>query len=159
MTKQETPSDLTPSYPTLIDIQNEVREYFGWTEENDLESAIAMLRRVEDSTVGIWARHNRAASLSKIFRRIVIREARVAILGAAVEPEEIASILDGPTLIVAADGAVGAISEMPASLSEKAWSRWLAMPTAVKEHIKQLEDQFPSYYMHMETIEKIGTTF
>ena len=127
MTKQETPSDLTPSYPTLIDIQNEVREYFGWTEENDLESAIAMLRRVEESTVGIWARHNRAASLSKIFRRIVIREARVAILGAAVEPEEIASILDGPTLIVAADGAVGAISEMPASLSEKAWSRVVCM--------------------------------
>ena len=123
MTKQVTPSDLPPSSPALVSIQNEVREYFGWTEEDDIESAVSMLRRVEDSTVGIWARHNRAATLSKIFRRIVIREARVAILGAAVEPDEIASVLDGPRLIVAADGAVGAISEMPASLSEKAWSR------------------------------------
>ncbi len=123
MTKQETPSNLTPSSPTLVGIQDEVREYFGWNEEDDKDSAVSMLRRVEDSTVGIWARHNRAATLSKIFRRIVIREARVAILGAAVEPDEIASILDSPTLIVAADGAVGAISEMPASLSEKAWSR------------------------------------
>ena len=69
-------------------IQNEVREHFGWSEEDDIKSAIAMLGRVENSTVGIWARHNRAASLSKIFRRIVIREARIAILGAAVEPDE-----------------------------------------------------------------------
>ena len=110
MTKQETPSDLTPSSPMLVGIQNEVREYFGWSEEDDIESAVSMLRRVEESIVGIWARHNRAATLSKIFRRIVIRDVRVAILGAAVEPDEIASILDGPTLIVAADGAVGAIS-------------------------------------------------
>ena len=118
MTKQVFPSDLPPSSPALISIQDEVREYFGWTEEDDIESAVSMLRKVEDSTVGIWARHSRAATLSKIFRRIVIREARVAILGAAVEPDEIASVLDGPRLIVAADGAVGAISEMPASLSE-----------------------------------------
>ena len=48
MTKQETPSDLTPSSPTLVGIQNEVREYFGWTEEDDIESAVSMLRRVED---------------------------------------------------------------------------------------------------------------
>lgn len=123
MTEQATPSDLQPSSPTLLGIQDEVREYFGWAEEDDIESAFLMLRRVEDSAVGIWARHNRAATLSNIFRRIVIRDARVAILGAAVEPDEIRSILDGPTLIVAADGAVGAISEMPASLSEKAWSR------------------------------------
>ena len=127
MTKIETPSDLTPSSPTLLSIQDDVREHFGWSEEDDVESAIAMLRRVEDSTVGTWARHNRAVSLSKIFRRVIIREARVAILGAAVEPEEIASILDSPTLIVAADGAVGAISEMPDTLSEKAWSRVVCM--------------------------------
>ena len=58
MTKQETPSDLTPSSPTLVGIQNEVREHFGWSEEDDIKSAIAMLGRVENSTVGIWARHN-----------------------------------------------------------------------------------------------------
>jgi len=123
MTNQVTPSGLPPSSTNLVDIQNKVRDYFGWTEEDDIESALLMLRRVEDSNVEIWARHNRAATLSKIFRRIAIREARVAILGAAAEPDEITSILDGPRLIVAADGAVGAISEMPASLSERAWSR------------------------------------
>ena len=47
MAKQETPSDLTPSSPTLVGIQNEVREYFGWTEEDDKDSAVSMLRRVE----------------------------------------------------------------------------------------------------------------
>ena len=48
MTKQETPSDLTPSSPTLVGIQDEVREYFGWNEEDDKDSAVSMLRRVED---------------------------------------------------------------------------------------------------------------
>ena len=51
MTKQETPSDLTPSSPTLVGIQNEVREHFGWSEEDDIKSAFAMLGRVENSTV------------------------------------------------------------------------------------------------------------
>ena len=68
MTKQLFPSDLPPSSPALISIQNEVREYFGWTEEDDIESAVSMLRKVEDSTVGIWAIHSRAATLTKIIR-------------------------------------------------------------------------------------------
>tara|TARA_B100000686_G_scaffold318772_1_gene368878 strand:+ start:4160 stop:4927 length:768 start_codon:yes stop_codon:yes gene_type:complete len=123
MTYSETPSDLTPYSPALVEIQTEVREHFGWTESDDIESAQEMLRRVEESSVEVWARHNRAVSLSKIFRRIVIRESKVAILGAAVEPDEIISILGSPTLIVAADGASGVISEIPETLSEKAWSR------------------------------------
>ena len=43
MTKQVTPSDLPPSSPALVSIQNEVREYFGWTEEDDIESQFRCL--------------------------------------------------------------------------------------------------------------------
>jgi uncharacterized Rossmann fold enzyme len=107
----------------LIDLQSDVREYFGWDESDDLESAQAMIQRVETSLQEKWARHNRSISLSKIFRRLVIRNPEVAILGAAIEPEEVVRILSEPTLIVAADGAAGVISEIPNSLSEKAWSR------------------------------------
>jgi len=123
MTYSQSPTDLTPSLPSLLEMQADVRDYFGWDESDDLESAQAMIRRVENSTVEKWARHNRAVSLSRLFRRLVIREADVAILGAAIEPEELASILSEPTLIVVADGAAGVISEIPDSLSEKAWSR------------------------------------
>ena len=108
---------------SLIDLQADVREYFGWDESDDLESAQAMIKRVEKSTQQKWARHNRSVSLSRLFRRLVIRKAGVVILGAAIEAEELLSILSEPTLIVAADGAAGVISEIPDSLSEKAWSR------------------------------------
>ena len=123
MTYSQSPTDLEPSLPSLIDLQSDVREYFGWDESDDLESAQAMIQRVEASLQEKWARHNRSISLSKIFRRLVIRNPEVAILGAAIEPEELERILSEPTLIVAADGAAGVISEIPNSLSEKAWSR------------------------------------
>ena len=123
MTYSQSPTDLEPSLPSLIDLQSDVREYFGWDESDDLESAQAMIQRVEASLQEKWARHNRSISLSKIFRRLVIRNPEVAILGAAIEPEEVVRILSEPTLIVAADGAAGVISEIPNSLSEKAWSR------------------------------------
>ena len=123
MTYSQSPTDLEPSLPSLIDLQSDVREYFGWDESDDLESAQAMIQRVEASLQEKWARHNRSISLSKIFRRLVIRNPEVAILGAAIEPEELVRILSEPTLIVAADGAAGVISEIPNSLSEKAWSR------------------------------------
>ena len=123
MTYSQSPTDLEPSLPSLIDLQSDVRDYFGWDESDDLESAQAMIQRVETSLQEKWARHNRSISLSKIFRRLVIRNPEVAILGAAIEPEELVRILSEPTLIVAADGAAGVISEIPNSLSEKAWSR------------------------------------
>ena len=123
MTYSQSPTHLEPSIPSLIDLQADVREHFGWDESDDLDSAQAMIRRVEKSTQEKWARHNRSVSLSRLFRRLVIRSAGVAILGADIETEELVGILSEPTLIVAADGAAGVISEIPDSLSEKAWSR------------------------------------
>ena len=123
MTHSENPADLSPSLPALMDLQSDVREYFGWSESDDFESAQEMLLNVENAFVEKWSRHNRAVSLSSLFRRLVIREARVAILGAAIEPDELVQILSEPMLIVAADGAAGVISEIPETLSEKAWSR------------------------------------
>ena len=123
MANSQSPTDLDPSLPSLIDLQADVRDYFGWDESDDLDSAQEMIRRVEKSPLDKWARHNRSVSLSRLFRRLVLRNADVAILGAAIESEELVSILSEPTLIVVADGAAGVISEIPDSLSEKAWSR------------------------------------
>jgi len=62
-----------------------------------------------------------------LYRRLVIRGPSVAILGAAIEPEELIDTLESPTLLIIADGAAGVISEIPKSLSEKAWSRVACM--------------------------------
>ena len=123
MSYSQSPTVLEPYLHSLVGLQEDVRKHFGWDESDDLESARDMVHRVEDSLLEKWARHNRAGSLSRIYRRLVIRKANVAILGAAIEPDELVSILAEPTLIVAADGAAGVISEIPGSLSEKAWSR------------------------------------
>jgi len=123
MAYSEFPTDLQPSMPVLVDLQADVREHFGWNEFDDRDSAQKMLLRVENTNVERWARHNRALALSRLFRRLVIRKSSIAILGAAIEPEELLKILADPILIVAADGAAGVISEIPDSLAEKAWSR------------------------------------
>ncbi len=104
-------------------MQDDVRSHFGWDVSDDFSSAHELLQRVEASSIENWARHNRAAALSRIYRRLVIRDPKIAILGAAIESNEIVRILDSPTLIVAADGASGVLSEIPKSLSELAWSR------------------------------------
>ncbi len=123
MASKRNPTDLSPAQLALIEMQDDVRSHFGWDESDDLSSALELLQRVEGSSVEKWARHNRAAALSRLYRRLVIREPKIAILGAAIEPHEVVRILEFPTLIVAADGASGVLSELPPSLSELAWSR------------------------------------
>jgi hypothetical protein len=54
---------------------------------------------------------------------MVLREQEVAILGAAIEVEELVAILEEPILLVAADGATGVLSLLPETTSERAWSR------------------------------------
>ena len=117
MASKRNPTDLSPSQPALIEMQDDVRSHFGWEESDDLSSAHELLQRVEISSIETWARHNRAAALSRIYRRLVIRDPKIAILGAAIESNEIVRILDSPALIVAADGASGVLSEIPKSLS------------------------------------------
>jgi len=123
MSGSDGPTDLSPVNPVLIDLQDEVREFFDWDLRDDVDSAQLLIARVEESEIELWARHNRLATIAHLFRRLVIRDSEVAVLGSAIEPEDLTPILESPTLFVAADGASAVLSEMPGSLSEKAWSR------------------------------------
>ena len=116
-------TDLTAISRKLIEIQDEIREYFDWDMSEDVESATRMLSRVEKSDLESWKRQNRLATLSKLHDSLVIRRPEVVVLGAAVEPEEISIALKRPALFVSADGAAGAISELQPSQREMAWSR------------------------------------
>lgn len=84
MTHTQSHTNLEPSLPSLIDLQSDVREHFGWDEIDDIESAKAMILRVENSSLDIWSRHNRMYSLSRLFRRLETRKEGVAILGAEI---------------------------------------------------------------------------
>ena len=115
--------DLLPLNDKLIKVQEEVRNFFDWNIESDIESAEQLLLTVESTTIEIWTRPQRSVTIANLRRRLVLRETKIAVLGAAVDESEIISMLESPTLFVAADGAVGVLSSLPESISERAWSR------------------------------------
>ena len=117
------PTDLLPVVDELLAIQTEVREHFGWKLDPDSTSALSMLKTVEASEINAWTRPRRAATVAGLIRRMVLRPTEVAVLGAAVEAEEVLRVLERPVLLVAADGSAGVLSTLPDSTAERAWSR------------------------------------
>ena len=83
---QTKPTDLNPVDERLLELQDEVREHFGWNPNSDLSSAEDMMDFVESFDIRSWERPHRAANVATVYRRLVLRETEVAILGAAVEP-------------------------------------------------------------------------
>jgi len=115
--------DIIPYDFQLTEIQDDVRTFFKWNIDSDIESAHQLLTSVESNNIESWSRSQRAVTLAMLRRRLVLRDTKIVVLGAAVEEEEILSMLENPTLFVAADGAVGILSSFPESISERAWSR------------------------------------
>ena len=121
------PTDLLPHIKEVVTIQDEFRTHFEWGLDHDQLSAKELISIVEDSGIDIWSRPNRAATVANIQRRAVLREQNVAILGAAIDVEELIQILETPTLLIVADGAAGVFSLLPDTSAERAWSRLLFM--------------------------------
>ena len=121
------PTDLLPHIKEVVTIQDEFRTHFEWGLDHDQLSAKELMSIVEDSGIDLWSRPNRAATVANIQRRAVLREQNVAILGAAIDVEELIQILETPTLLIVADGAAGVFSLLPDTSAERAWSRLLFM--------------------------------
>ena len=121
------PTDLLPHIKEVVTIQDEFRTHFEWGLDHDQLSAKQLISIVEDSGIDLWSRPNRAATVANIQRRAVLREQNVAILGAAIDVEELIQILETPTLLIVADGAAGVFSLLPDTSAERAWSRLLFM--------------------------------
>ena len=117
------PTDLLPVDDELLSIQTKVREHFGWKLDADSSSARSMLEAVEASELDDWTRPRRAATVAGLIRRTVLRPTEVAVLGAAVEADEVLQVLERPALLVAADGSAGVLSTLPDSTAERAWAR------------------------------------
>lgn len=117
------PTDLSAVDERLLELQDDVREYFGWGFEADVESARGLLAAVEAADVDDWSRARRAQTVASLHRRLVLRESDVAILGAAVTTDEVERVLAGNGRIIAADGSCGVLDTLPDSMAERAWSR------------------------------------
>ena len=57
----------------LIQIQNDVREFFNWDIKLDEDSAIELLSTVENSSIDVWTRSQRLVTLANLRRRLVLR--------------------------------------------------------------------------------------
>jgi uncharacterized Rossmann fold enzyme len=108
----------------LFTIQGRFREAFGWDEVNDRASAVALVKAVEEVRIGAWSRAMREATLASLKGKLA-KGQPTAVLGAAVEPIDVISALAAGCSLVAADGGVGVIEELPASVAEAARQRLL----------------------------------
>jgi uncharacterized Rossmann fold enzyme len=127
---------LEPLSPCLVDIQSEVREAFGWSLKADLESAQALVEAASE-LVASGVLENGVERLRELFSgdrddrgglgewgdrgdRGDPGERPIAVLGAAVAVEDILALPED-CILVAADGSVGVIPELPAAAREAAW--------------------------------------
>lgn len=96
----------------LIDVQDEVRAAFGWAIAPDRESAEQMVDLVNDhgERINLWTSNGRQESLQALRKRLAGAE-EIVILGAAVTAAEVLNLPKTPHLIIAADGAVGALDD------------------------------------------------
>ena len=108
----------------LFTIQDRFRDAFKWDEVDDRASAVALVEAVEEVRIAAWSRTVREATLASLRGRLA-RGQPTAVLGAAVEPVEVISALAAGCSLVAADGGVGVLEELPASVAEVARQRLL----------------------------------
>ena len=89
--------DIIPYDFQLIEIQDDVRTFFAWNINSDIESAHQLLTSVENNDIESWSRSQRAVTLAMLRRRLVLRDTKI-VLGAAVEEEEILYVRKPNTL-------------------------------------------------------------
>ena len=98
----------------LVNIQTEVREYFGWEYQEDVKSAAAMSKFFTSENpfgVGDWSPKNRDLQLETL--AVKLRDAQqVVIVGASVSDDDFLDFDFENSVIIAADGSVGGVVGM-----------------------------------------------
>ena len=88
----------------LVDIQDEVRDAFGWGLEEDLLAAEALVQGTYELVTAVpsWSQEGRLASLDAL-RATLFAAERVTVLGAAATEEEARRVAQQEGVIIAAD--------------------------------------------------------
>jgi len=106
--------------PDLITIQDDIRSEFGWELGPDINSARALRDACEEKSWAhdAWSDKGREETRLRLQERLISRP--VTVLGAAAEADDIRAAIQDGHGIIAADGAVGVLTEI--DYSEIAWN-------------------------------------
>ena len=127
----------------LLAVQSTVRDYFGWDYQADLTSAIEMsnmMSKPQPYGVPLWALENRKSSISLLEKRLKSAK-KVVIVGASVEEVDVGLLDDEESVIIAADGSVGAVID---------YSNLVCVVTDFdgNPHIDKVADNGPVFVAH-----------
>ena len=120
----------------LIAIQDEIRDDFGWALDADLKSAGTLKDACEKKswTLESWTNRGRKSTLLRLQEQLIAGP--ITVLGAAAEAGDIrAAIQDGHS-IIAADGAVGILTEV--EFPNVAWDALLCIVSDADGESKHL---------------------
>ncbi|HIG02787.1 MAG TPA: hypothetical protein EYQ53_00165 [Candidatus Poseidoniales archaeon] len=110
---------ISPISPWMVDIQEEVREYFSWEESSDIDSINSLIEySSHPSTPPLWGKSGRQKVLTDIISQLNEDERLVVIIGAAVEHPDLEPLLSNSPILIACDGAVGVLDEV----SPESWN-------------------------------------
>ena len=137
------------SFPDLIAIQDEVRADFGWNLNEDLISARELRDVCEEKAWNheAWTDQGRQATLFRLQERLISRP--VTVLGAAAEPDDVRAAIQDGHGIIAADGAVGVLTEI--EFSEIAWNALLCVVSDADgelEHLAMAAERKIPFVLH-----------
>ncbi|RPG71677.1 MAG: hypothetical protein CBC59_000895 [Euryarchaeota archaeon TMED99] len=93
--------------PSSLHVQDLVRQAFGWSESDDIESALQLQAALHDHNQ--WNPSMREKTLHKLKDQL-LKAPKIVVIGAAVRAEKLRSY-DEKTVFVASDGAVGALDD------------------------------------------------
>ena len=133
----------------LIAIQDEIRDDFGWALDADQESARALRDACEEKswTHESWTDRGRKSTLLRLQERLI--SGPITVLGAAAEADDIrAAIQDGHS-IIAADGAVGILTEI--EFPNVAWDALLCIVSdadGAPEHLAMAAERKIPFVLH-----------
>ena len=96
---------------SMIEIQSDVRDFFQWDIEEDLQSATDMAKNFSNNIpYGLekWREKSRSEALAGLRERL-LNATEVVIIGASVSPSEIEGKSADGTVFIAADGSIGSV--------------------------------------------------
>ena len=104
---------LKPAHTSLLEVQDLVRKDFVWSEREDLESATCLeseFSKPEPFGVQKWENTNFFSNIRSLKVRLTQTE-KVLFVGAAATAQEVSNAISQDCVVIAADGAVGAVQD------------------------------------------------
>ncbi len=111
--------------PNLIEIQDEIRDDFGWKLAADLDSAknLRWVCKEKSWSLKTWTDKGRKETLLDLQEQLI--SGPITILGAAAEAEDVRDAILAGHRLIAADGSVGVLTE--AEFPDIAWNSLLCV--------------------------------